>query len=62
MVVVCWLIWKERKARTFDQHAVDALLDRIADELVAWCQGGLKHLEPLVLALGRLSGRTINSL
>ena len=46
-------------ARTFDRHAsgIEALLCQVADELVAWFQAGLKHLGPLVIALGRLSCR-----
>ena len=51
-------------ARTFDRHAsgIEALLCQVADELVAWFQAGLKHLGPLVIALGTLSCRANESI
>ena len=58
VVLVCWLLWKERN-RTFDcrVQTIDDLLSRVAEEIMSWYQAGYKQLELAVAALGRLTGR-----
>ena len=59
VVLVSWLLWKERNNRTFDRHVqtINDLLSRVADEIVFWYQAGFKQVELALGALGRLSGR-----
>ena len=58
VICVCWLRWKERNARTFDRqvNTIDDLLCRTADDILLWFHAGLKHLDLVVVALGRLTG------
>jgi len=57
VILVSWLIWKERNRRTFDHHARshEVLLTFVDDEIVSWLQAGYKQLEGYVVALGHVS-------
>jgi len=59
VVLVCWLLWKERNNRTFDRRVqtIDDLLSRVIEEIMSWYQAEYKQLELAVAALGRLTGR-----
>ena len=61
VVLISWFLWKERNNRTFDRvsNSVPQLLSLLLDELIAWFWAGCKRLEPLLLLLGRLSGREL---
>ena len=61
VILVCWLLSKERNNRTFD-HRVQTIQDvlvRIAliDQIVVWYQASFRRLEVAAGVLGRLSGR-----
>ena len=47
VVLICWLLWKERNDRTFDRrsHTVDDIVGRVSDEIITWSQAGFRHLE-----------------
>jgi len=59
VVLICWLLWKERNDRTFDRrvHTIHEVVTRVTDEIVAWLQAGFRQVElfvtPLVAVLGR---------
>ena len=59
VILICWMIWKERNKRTFDRQirTIHEVLDRVIDEIIAWFQAGFSKLEPVARALGRLPGR-----
>ena len=59
VVLVCWLLWKERNNRTFDRRlqTIQDVLARIANEIVVWYQASFRRLEVAAGVLGRLSGR-----
>ena len=59
MVLICWLLWKERNNTTFDRRvqAVQDVVLRVADEIVLWVQAGFRHLYVAASALGRIPGR-----
>ena len=61
VILVCWMIWKERNNKTFDRttRTLQEVLVRVVDEIVAWFQTGFSKLEPVVQALGRSSGRQV---
>ena len=61
VILVCWLLWKERNERTFD-HRVRTVHDvvlRMLDEVVAWSHAGFRQLELALAKAGVLSGRAI---
>ena len=57
VVVICWLLWKERNDRTFDRRSrtVQDIVGRVFDEIMAWSQAGFRHLESFAtsVVLGR---------
>jgi len=59
VVLLCWLLWKERNNRTFNcrVRTVNDFLSCVANEVVSWYQAGYKHLVLVVGALGRLTCR-----
>ena len=59
MVLICWLLWKERNNTTFDRRvqAVQDVVLRVADEIVFWVQADFRRLDVAVSALGRGPGR-----
>ena len=61
VLLICWLIWKERNGRIFDRkmRSVDEMLSWVVDESVCWCQAGFKHLESVCSVFGRLAGREL---
>jgi len=63
VILVCWMIWKERNNRTFDRttRTLQEVLVRVVDEIVAWFQTGFSKLEPVVQALGRSPGRQVTN-
>ena len=54
VILVCWLLWKERNNRTFDRRlqTIQDVLARIANEIVVWYQASFRHLEVDAGALG----------
>ena len=62
VILVSWMLWKERNNRTFDRivRSVLELLGWVVEEIVAWYLAGFCWLEPAVSALGRSSGRTLS--
>jgi hypothetical protein len=44
-LLVGWLLWKERNARTFNRIASSLvqLLENIEQEVAMWCAAGYKH-------------------
>ena len=38
MILVCWLLWKEKNNRTFNRRVqtIQDVLAMVADEIVAW--------------------------
>ena len=61
VLLICWLIWKERNGRIFDRkmRSVDEMLSWVVDESVCWCQAGFKHLESVCSVFGRLAGHEL---
>ena len=59
VVLICWLLWKERNNRTLDRRvqAVQDVVLRVADEIVFWVQAGFRRLDVAASALGRVPGR-----
>jgi len=53
VVLICWLLWKERNDRTFNRrsHTVDDVVRRVFDEIITWSQAGFRQLE-LFASLG----------
>nr|TKV94142.1 hypothetical protein SEVIR_9G273600v2 [Setaria viridis] len=50
LLLVCWQLWLERNARTFqrtERHA-HALLSQIRDEVCTWESAGAKHMAALL--------------
>jgi hypothetical protein len=41
-LLVGWLLWKERNARTFDASSVEQLDVQIKEEAYAWCLAGFR--------------------
>ena len=64
VILTCWMLWKERNNRTFDRcvRTIQQMLDWVLEETVLWFQAGFRRLEPLVVALGRSSGRALGAL
>ena len=60
MILVCWLLWKEKNNRTFNRRVqtIQDVLVRIANETVVWYQADFRRLEVIGGVLGRLSGLT----
>ena len=63
VVLVSWLLWKERNNRTFDRRARTAqeMQAEVVDEIVMWIQAGYKGLEVAAVAAIRFSGRLVVS-
>ena len=63
VVLVSWLLWKERNNRTFDRRARSAreFQAAVCDEIVMWIQGGFKSLEVAAVAANRFLGRLVVS-
>jgi len=63
VVLVSWLLWKERNNRTFDRRARTAQEMQVAvvDEIVMWIQAGYKGLEVAAVAANSFSGRLVVS-
>ena len=63
VVLVSWLLWKERNNRTFDRRARSAreFQAAVCDEIVMWIQGGFKSLEVAAVAANSFSGRLVVS-
>ena len=63
VVLVCWLLWKERNNRTFDRRVqtIDDFLSTVTDEAVSWYQAGYKQLGLVVGTLGRITGRATST-
>ena len=61
VILVSWLLWKERNGRTFDRRVrtVDDLVLRVCDEVVAWSHAGYRQLESALATSGVFSGRAI---
>lgn len=49
LLLVGWLLWKERNVRTFRRIASSAqqLVEAIEQEVSLWCAAGYKHLAGL---------------
>ena len=62
IVLICWLLWKERNDRTFDRRVgtIQDVLTKVADELGVWYEAGFKQVERAVSAFGRSPGRAIH--
>ena len=63
VLLSCWMIWKERNNRTFNWRVqtIDEVLALVVDEIVSWFGAGFKCLEFVIATLGRVPGRTIES-
>ena len=61
VLLICWMLWKEKNNKTFDRRVrtIDQMLEWVVDEIVSWFQAGFQRLEPLVVALGRSPGRAL---
>ena len=61
VILVCWIIWKERNDRTFDHcvRTIDDIVLRVLDEIKAWSLMGFRHLEAAFPVLGLPSGREL---
>ena len=61
VVLICWLLWKERNDKTFDRRVrtVQEVIVRVNDEITAWAQAGFRHLEMFVALLVASPGREI---
>jgi len=63
VVLVSWLLWKERNNRTFDRRArtTQEMQVAVIDEAVMWIQAGFKGLEVAVAATIGFPGRFVGS-
>ena len=61
VILVCWIIWKERNDRTFDRcvRTIDDAVLRVLDEIKAWSLASFRHLEVGFPVLGLPSGREL---
>ena len=61
VILVCWLIWKERNDTTFDSRVrtIEDVVLRVMDEIVAWSHAGFRHLESAFAASSMLPGREL---
>ena len=61
VILVCWIIWKERNDRTFDRcvRMIDDALLHILDEITAWSLAGFRQLESLFVVPGLPTGREL---
>ena len=63
VVLVSWLLWKERNNRTFDRRARSAreFQAAVGNEIVMWIQGGFKSLQVAAVVTNRFLGRLVSS-
>ena len=61
VILVCWIIWKERNDRTFSRcvHTVDDAILRVLDEITAWSLAGFRQLESAFVVPGVPTGREV---
>ena len=61
VILVCWIIWKERNDRTFDRcvRMIDDALLHILDEITAWSLAGFRQLESAFVVPGVPTGREV---
>lgn len=55
MVLVSWLIWKERNRRIFYHRSrnLQEMMSVVEDEVVSWFRAGFRQLERLLVTFGR---------
>ena len=60
VVLVCWLIWKERNHRTFDHRTrmIEEVVYLVIEEITAWSRAGYRHLDLALASSLTLLGRT----
>ena len=60
VVLVCWLIWKERNHRTFDHRTrtIEEVVYLLIEEITAWSRAGYRHLDLALASSLALLGRT----
>ena len=61
VILVSWIVWKERNDRTFDRyiHTIDEVVRRALDEILAWSLAGFRQLELALSVLGLPAGRDL---
>ena len=54
VILIFWIIWKERNRRTFDHtsRSVIEVVNLIFEEALSWLQAGFRSLEPFLLCCG----------
>jgi hypothetical protein len=60
VVLVCWLIWKERNHKTFDHRTrtIEEVMYLVIEEITAWPRAGYRHLDLALASSLALLGRT----
>ena len=63
VVLISWLLWKERNDRTFDRQVrtLQEVVARVYDEITVWSQAGYRQLESLFSPLVAPTGREIRT-
>ena len=63
VVLISWLLWKERNDRTFHRHVrtLQEVVPRVYDEITVWSQAGYRQLESLFSPLVAPTGREIRT-
>jgi len=61
VILVSWIVWKERNDRTFDRcvRTIDEVVRRALDEILAWSLAGFRQLELALSVLGLPAGRDL---